>query len=871
MTNLKKKNLEILDFEAPMRTFQMRTKYSKWLKPVTKVHMELRDRLKEAARVTDTPEDWSEYRTVRTECIGMQRKDRSEFRKKIFERAKNENDTSRLFSLTMEMLSWKGRSPPSCFLMNGKFVRKQLDVANLQSRYYKDKVDLIKSTLPQVNLDPLDLLRKAFNKWKPREKIPEFQIKPVTTKEVSMMIRKMKNSTAFGHDGLNPIFIKFGATFFTGPITHVINSSLISGIFSARWKLARIIPLLKSKEADKLSPSSYGPVSQLPLVSKLAERALQVQLLEFLEKTGQLSRNHHVYRKHLSTSSAVIQIMDLITTATDQNLYTGTLSIDQTAAFDCVNHGLLIEKLRFYNLGENCPTWLQSYLKFRTSYVAIGSAISQMEAQTYGFPQGSVLGPLLYLLYMNELSETIKDDRCKDPSHLDVTKLFGLDCEKIVCNQLIEFFENNRLFYKHQYGFRKGHSTEHPIVHFTKIINNAFINNSDIISVFVDLHKAFDTVCFDILLKKLKHYGVAETELRWFENYLRDRVQYTEINSVRSQASTNRTGVPQGSVAGPLLFLIYINDFAAALGANSLLFADDTTIQWVGADTQDLYSRASHDFKKAEIWFNANKLTLNASKTKFIYYQNCQKKKHLHHQDLKFGGETLERIGHDCKTKVFKFLGVLINDRLTWDDHIFHIKKKINSANYGLANSKNYLPLESRLLVYHSLVSSHLNYCNLIFGCSKLSNLKPLCTLQNKAIRHVKLAKYNAHCDQFYRELDILKLPDLIDYNRAIFMFKFRHDILPNSFVDMFTFQKQAGTQITRNSYGNFELPKCSAGLKIPHIEAIKVWNLLPENFKTIREIKLFKKEVKEWYLNKYELECKNKVLYLQERNWRPK
>ena len=87
-------------------------------------------------------------------------------------------------------------------------------------------------------------------------------------------------------------------------------------------------------------------------------------------------------------------------------------------------------------------------------------------------------------------------------------------------------------------------------------------------------------------------------------------------------------------------------------------------------------------------------------------------------------------------------------------------------------------------------------------------------------------------------------------------MFKFRHDMLPNSFVDMFTFQKQAGTQVTRNSYGNFELPKCPAGIKIPHIEAIKVWNLLPENFKTIREIKLFKKEIKEWYLNKYEMEC---------------
>ena len=118
--------------------------------------------------------------------------------------------------------------------------------------------------------------------------------------------------------------------------------------------------------------------------------------------------NHHAYRSKLSTTTAVIQIMDQITTAMDGNLFTGTLSMDQTAAFDCVDHDLLMRKLRFYSLGETCLKWLESYLSFRSSYIAIGSATSRMEGEKCGVPQGSVLGPLLYLLYENELSEVRK-------------------------------------------------------------------------------------------------------------------------------------------------------------------------------------------------------------------------------------------------------------------------------------------------------------------------------------------------------------------------------------------------------------------------------------------------------------------------------
>ena len=212
------------------------------------------------------------------------------------------------------------------------------------------------------------------------------------------------------------------------------------GTFPSRWKLSWIIPLLKSTDIDKLSHSAYCPVSQLPVLSKLTEKALQHQFLQFLEQTNQLSASHHAHCEHLSTTTAVVHIMDIISTAMDENKFTATLSLDQMAVFDCINHRLLIEKLRYYNLNENCLNWITSYLSHRTNYVSIGSANSYMTTQEFGVPQGSVLGSLLYLLYVNELAMTIINENCLNEVHKDDKKLFGNECEE--CGQIPTFADN---------------------------------------------------------------------------------------------------------------------------------------------------------------------------------------------------------------------------------------------------------------------------------------------------------------------------------------------------------------------------------------------------------------------------------------------
>ena len=250
------------------------------------------------------------------------------------------------------------------------------------------------------------------------------------------------------------------------------------------------------------------------------------------------------------------------------------------------------------------------------------------------------------------------------------------------------------------------------------------------LGVFLDLKKAFDTVDHSILFEKLRHYGFRNVSNLWFKNYLSNRTQFVSINENNSSIRTINCGVPQGSVLGPLLFLLYINDLPTATSFCTSLFADDTALSISSCNLDELFRIANIELCKAAEWFNTNKLTLNVSKTKYILFRKKNMKIFPEVHKLSIGNEDIERIGFGCRDEHFKFVGMKMDEYLTWDFHIKHIENKVSSANFALNRTKNLLPVNVRKLIYNSLVKSHIEYGIIAYGGVEKRRLNKIKTLQ---------------------------------------------------------------------------------------------------------------------------------------------
>ena len=351
--------------------------------------------------------------------------------------------------------------------------------------------------------------------------------------------------------------------------------------------------------------------------------------------------------------------------------------------------------------------------------------------------------------------------------------------EKAAFNQLYKYFKENKLFYKNQYGFRDEHSTELASLELIDRVINDLDKKKNPVTVYMDLSKAFDTLDHSILLHKLKFYGISGFALSWFQSYLTNRYQYVSIDNTKSTLLPLDTGVPQGSILGPLLFLIYMNDIPSSSDYfDFILYADDTSLKSF-ISTRDptnktqVSDKINHELTKINDWLAVNKLSLNVAKTKFMIFHTKKNVLPII-PDLKIGNAKLERVTN------FNFLGLLINDNLSWKPHTDYIANKISKYVGVLNRLKKFLPSHILKTLYFSLVQSNLNYSLLAWGynCGRLKNIK------KKAIRIISQSKYNAHTEPIMKSLGILKLEDLFKLNMLKWYYRFVKNKVPEYFSD---------------------------------------------------------------------------------------
>lgn len=352
--------------------------------------------------------------------------------------------------------------------------------------------------------------------------------------------------------------------------------------------------------------------------------------------------------------------------------------------------------------------------------------------------------------------------------------------EKVMFIRLTSYMKNK--LYDGQYGFRTQRSTSDAVMEFTGKVLNGFEQNEITIATFIDLSKAFDTIDHEVMLKKLQYYGVRGKVLQWFKSYLKDRKIFVDYSKTRSELRNIDIGVPQGSVLGPILFIIYTNDLPRALTrGSSIMFADDTTIYYTDKDVEAIKTVISQDLSSLSTWLRLNKLFLNVGKTNFVVFRKRR-------QNVDMGG--LSRLTFDNthieRQSTVKFLGILINEFLDWEEHISQLCMKLSTAVYMLNSLRYSLPTTALKTIYYALFYSHFIYGILLWGFSPHNRLDKIIKIQKRALRIISNSHYIAHTSEIAFSLNILKFDEVLKVQTGKFMYRVSQHQVSNSLLNFF-------------------------------------------------------------------------------------
>ena len=438
-----------------------------------------------------------------------------------------------------------------------------------------------------------------------------------------------------------------------------------------------------------------------------------------------------------------------------------------------------------------------------------------------------------------------------------ISKVF----ERIMYNQLYDYFTDQKLFFNSQYGFRSNHSTELAALELLDRIVVKMDQNDIPLNIYLDLSKAFDTLNHEILIYKLKHYGILGNSLKLLVSYLTNRKQYVEFGESKSDYRNISTGVPQGSILGPLFFIIYLNDLINATNMfYPVIYADDTALSTTLNSFNGINDNSEEEINKelniVNDWFKLNKLSLNPNKTKAMLFSTTNRT--VRPICLKIEDSVIDFV------EKFNYLGIVLDNHLSWKAHTDMLSQKLAKTIGIMCKLKNFVPRSTLLIIYNSLISSYLNYGLLAWGCKAEKVLK----LQKKAIRIISNSKYNAHTDPLFKTLQILKVTDLCELQELKFAFKLENRVLPSYFLNaMYYRHSEIHTYYTRHA-NNLVVPPSkhyftnkSIRFRLPGI-----FNNCPKEIKDkiyTHSYESFVNYIKRYFIDRYELNCSAENCYI--------
>ena len=447
---------------------------------------------------------------------------------------------------------------------------------------------------------------------------------------------------------------------------------------------------------------------------------------------------------------------------------------------------------------------------------------------------------------------------------ISILSAFSKIMERCIYNRLMNYLTRSNFFNKYQFGFRPGHSTEHSIMVLLQFLNDAMDRDVIPATIFVDVKKAFDTICHLILLDKLDNCGIRGNALLLIQSYLSGRNQFVDGGAVRSVKTpcSEKVGVPQGSILGPLLFLIYANDLLDTITDDGLavLFADDTANSVTGSDESSVRENLCFGLKKLLQWFADNLMVLNSSKTHFIIFSRISHAvPSISQISVRFNGELVTI----ARKESCKYLGLTVDENLSWKLHLDRLRMQLG-RNVGLLRYlKFHLPFPALKSVYYSLIHSYFNYCPIAYLNTFKSLIKPLQRLQNNALRTLKalLPSPSSLPDKsptksLYTFLRILPVDLVLTANCVLFRLKQIKELLPLAL-------NSSNFSLVSLVQNNYCLRRSSAKLPCPRIRTersrfspknsiIKFWNIYESNIDSRFSIPVSKAKFKLYLISNY-------------------